>query len=1038
MPAPLLVALPTATACPFLVEVPDDGLEADSAVSYDEDGGYWISYVGRDLGLGDRLLLRGYFPNGDRRGPPSRLDSGAHTRVSTPAIERDANGDQVVAWVGDDEAPQGRDVYMVRSGPDGTPLGPEELVNVTTGGDQQHPRMALGPATELFVFESPDSDGTGIVGRLSTPDGFTSGELVLNDWSPGDQRSPDVAVGATGDFLLVWQGAGDGLADGIWARTIRADGVPVGASVLVHDAGAGESSRPAVAASPEGYLVVWNHAPTMGAPETVMARGLDIKGLPSGAEVLLAGDGTTPSLDPDVADTAGGWVVVWNDFLEDEEDLETSIRGRRLVSTTELGPPFGIREQQPFCPSCGPATPRIAASPVADDFLVVWDELGRGSEGWRFDGPPASEMVSDLAVDILDRDPTTAALGLAYEVRIDHRGVCPVGSTRIVQNLPEAALGSEVTVSEAYGAIDCALAGTVLTCDSSFVPIGDNRQYNVSFGSSPPLPDENATFFTDVEVTRPGIDPDSSNDFASEETTLVTCFEIETSRDGKGLPIVRTPSSGFPCEGGHQYEGREFETTAEGQLGWTVTRWTGTLDDASTERINQVLMPGEAHQVGVDYGLDGVVSWWSGDSDRELEDLGGDNDLTAQGTPFTGSGFSDRGFEFTGSETLTAADDAGLVLDDRDTSIGFWIRATDAGTRYALLDKRTAGASAPLGVLVFLDAGRPGFQFGDGDTAVEVTSPFEITDDEWHQVVLSHRFGRENGLRLHVDGLLVAMDDLQALGTTSNPADLRFGAPSPGFSGAPEDYDEKLDEVFVLERALEPSEILELSSPRHFWSGDGDTSDRGAWQVDGLLENGAGFGPGVCGLGFDLSSPGARVRFPGVEDSSFIPARSFGMAARFRAGPSAGDQNLIDKRHPDPLEGGVRLYLDEGRLAAEMGRLLTGYRTVIADQLPDPRDGRPHFAAISVKPLPGFQQQVTLVLDGDSQTVTVPETAGNVAAGDTILGGPGVDAIDEVLFFDRPLLAKEIVAIRNACVEALFFDGFERGHTGAWSSVDSR
>lgn len=107
--------------------------------------------------------------------------------------------------------------------PDGTPQGPDQRLDpeIKFRGLQEVASDALG--NFLVVWQEagdPPNGGWDIWGRLYHPDGIAYGPKVrLNQYTANDQTNPQVAAGPNGTFVVVWQSAGqDHGDDGIYGR----------------------------------------------------------------------------------------------------------------------------------------------------------------------------------------------------------------------------------------------------------------------------------------------------------------------------------------------------------------------------------------------------------------------------------------------------------------------------------------------------------------------------------------------------------------------------------------------------------------------------------------------------------------------------------------------------------------------------------------------------------------------------------------------------------------------------------------------------
>ncbi|MGB0220009.1 MAG: GEVED domain-containing protein [Sinimarinibacterium flocculans] len=148
----------------------------------------------------------------------------------------------------------------------GTPTANEVVINQTTTGTQQSPDVAMAAdGSSVVVWQSDsaddtDGDGWGVFGRRVDAAGMPVGdEFLLSQTTAGDQTSAGIAMDLDGNFLAVWNSAGqDGDGSGVYARRFASDGTPLGDEFQVSDNTAGDQFRGGVAWSKTGaYFVTW-------------------------------------------------------------------------------------------------------------------------------------------------------------------------------------------------------------------------------------------------------------------------------------------------------------------------------------------------------------------------------------------------------------------------------------------------------------------------------------------------------------------------------------------------------------------------------------------------------------------------------------------------------------------------------------------------------------------------------------------------------------------------------------------------------------
>jgi hypothetical protein len=186
-----------------------------------------------------------------------------------PAVAHQVGGSFVVVWTVGNGAywpTVGLEIHAQRLANDGSLLGPSFPVSATpgAGGERIHPDVAA--ATDggfLVVWQAtePEGDGFGIFARRFTTDGTpASAETQINQYFTGDQRFPQVAGQADGSFVVTWTSDGqDGDAEGIFARTVSAAGLPTGPELPINSVAAGSQTQPAVASNGAGdFMVAWS------------------------------------------------------------------------------------------------------------------------------------------------------------------------------------------------------------------------------------------------------------------------------------------------------------------------------------------------------------------------------------------------------------------------------------------------------------------------------------------------------------------------------------------------------------------------------------------------------------------------------------------------------------------------------------------------------------------------------------------------------------------------------------------------------------
>lgn len=286
--------------------------------------------------------------------------SGSEFQVNTATLGRQrspdvaaipATGDFVVVWhsresLGGDNSSYS--VQMRRFASDGTPYGVELQVNTFVDSYQHNAAVAASTAGDfLVVWESDGSAGTdtapqSIQGQLFLSDGTPQGgELQINEYTPSAQRSPAVAAGSGGTFLVAWSSTGGGTDDdttSIRARLLDADGSALATELQINTSTTGHQGAPAVEVRPEGgFVVAWQSESSTGSDSSsysVQAQQVTADGSLAAAEFQV---NTSTYAYQKYASVASlgyeGFVVVWESYESAGTDSSSySVQMQRLTN----------------------------------------------------------------------------------------------------------------------------------------------------------------------------------------------------------------------------------------------------------------------------------------------------------------------------------------------------------------------------------------------------------------------------------------------------------------------------------------------------------------------------------------------------------------------------------------------------------------------------------------------------------------------------------------------------------------------------------
>ncbi len=281
-----------------------------------------------------------------------------------------------------------------------TPVGGALTVAQPSGVIHRSPAVAAGEFGNFVVVwqrHAGGAEGWDVLARLYDRSGAPLGpEILVNTTTAGCQQAPAVAADSAGNFVVVWQSDGqDGSGWGIFSRRFTREGVALGGEISITGTTAGDQRSPAVARHPSGvFLVTWQSVSTSpdGSSWGIFARGFDAAGNALSQEYLVNATVAGAQHSPQAAFLGGSfsrYAVIWQSQGQDGSGAGIY----RRTFTLDGGAPSS--EQRANVMAAGTqARPSVAAD-GSGNFIVIWE--GSGLTGRRFNA--ASQALSgEIAV----------------------------------------------------------------------------------------------------------------------------------------------------------------------------------------------------------------------------------------------------------------------------------------------------------------------------------------------------------------------------------------------------------------------------------------------------------------------------------------------------------------------------------------------------------------------------------------------------------------------------------------------------------------
>ncbi|MEX2140631.1 MAG: hypothetical protein WD894_15315, partial [Pirellulales bacterium] len=204
-----------------------------------------------------------YAADGSTLGGEFQVNTTTTQNQEFPSAAMDEAGNFVVTWMSWDQDGSGYGVYGQRYAADGSTLGGEFQVNTTTASHQVYPSVAMDDAGNFVVtWSSLGRDGSGydVYGQRYAANGSAlGGEFQVNMTTHEDQNYASVAMDDAGNFVVTWTSfLQDGGGYGGYGQRYAADGSALGGEFPVNATTTENQLYASVAMDDAGnFVVTW-------------------------------------------------------------------------------------------------------------------------------------------------------------------------------------------------------------------------------------------------------------------------------------------------------------------------------------------------------------------------------------------------------------------------------------------------------------------------------------------------------------------------------------------------------------------------------------------------------------------------------------------------------------------------------------------------------------------------------------------------------------------------------------------------------------
>jgi len=273
------------------------------------------------------------------------------TATQTSGVAADDAGNFVAVWASSDQDGSLEGIYGQRFAASGVPIGAEFRVNTTTYWRQTNPVVAMGPSGNFVVVWQDllkDGDSYGIYLQRYDSSGNPVGvETRVNDTTGSFQVDPSIGINSSGEFVVCWaSNAQDGSLYGVYAKRYNADGTQKGPEFHVSTHTLDNQAIPNLALDDLGrFVITWSSRGQDGSGYGVYFQQFDAAGAPVGIETRANSYTSLDQLYSTVGlDASGNFAISWTSTGQDGDS--DGIYARRFDwQGNAFGPEFLVNTQ---------------------------------------------------------------------------------------------------------------------------------------------------------------------------------------------------------------------------------------------------------------------------------------------------------------------------------------------------------------------------------------------------------------------------------------------------------------------------------------------------------------------------------------------------------------------------------------------------------------------------------------------------------------------------------------------------------------------
>jgi hypothetical protein len=268
------------------------------------------------------IFAQRYDAAGRRKGAEFRVNTTVAAAQFEPVVAAFPSGGFIVVWTSDQLAASGPDIFAQLYNAAGAKIGREFKVNVTAAGAQTKPAVAVLANDAFVVTwtaSGQDLSGLGVYGRLYRAAGVPAGpEFRVNVSTRGAQSEPSVSALTDGGYVVAWSSdPQDGSGSAVYARLYNHLGRPTGNEFRIDPIVRGVQTRPSAAGLADGgFAVAFESTSVVLKVPTptvsIYAQRFTSAGIRAGASARVNTTAVNIASPLAIAALPEGYVVLWS------------------------------------------------------------------------------------------------------------------------------------------------------------------------------------------------------------------------------------------------------------------------------------------------------------------------------------------------------------------------------------------------------------------------------------------------------------------------------------------------------------------------------------------------------------------------------------------------------------------------------------------------------------------------------------------------------------------------------------------------------